>query len=143
MKVKYFSFSLLLVLVIVYVILRDKLPPRTPRKIARSISGLRINSDYAVSSFTEEWNQFNGDGSLVIEINLNDEQLSRLLVEGIQEGYHKLPIMNPPPELSGALFLKDMKGYYRIAIHDKYASVFDLAIIDTRNKKLRIFVFAS
>lgn len=143
-RLKYLITGLfLLAIIITYFIFRDNLPPRTPWKIARNISNLNITNDYLVSNFSEEWSEFNGDGSLRMEIALNDEQLSDLIKECNERGYQNLPINDPPSELDGALFLKGMEGLYKIRIHDERESAFDLAILDITGRKLRIYVFVS
>ena len=135
--------AVLFILGMLYYSFQDSLPPRTPRKIARNISGLPLTNDYNVLSFDEEWNNFNGDGSLQIEIEVKNEQLSGLIKECNLRGYRSLPIINPPPELDGALFLRDVEGLYNLRIYDKDGAAFDLVILDKKSKKLMIYVFVS
>lgn len=128
---------------LLYFLFQDILPPRTPRKIARNISGLNITIAYKIASFNEEWSDFNGDGSLKIEIDLDDEQLVKLVSECGKNGYQNLPVKNPPLDLQGAMFLKDLEGLYKIRIHDNRESAYDLVILDKKKKRLTVYVFVS
>ena len=128
---------------LLYFLFQDSLPPRTPRKIARNISGLNITSAYRIASFNEEWSDFNGDGSLQIEIDLDDSQFAKLITECNEKGYQNLPIINPPLSLQGALFLKDLEGLYKIRIHGQEGTAYDLVILDKKKKRLTVYVFVS
>jgi len=132
-----------LILVGLYLVFQDNLPPRTPLKIARNISGLPITSDYKMVLFVEDWSDFNGDGGLRVEFDLSEEQMSQLVEKCKLVGYQSMPIQNPPPELAGALFLKNLQGLYQIKIHDQRETAFDLVVLDTKTNKLIIYVFVS
>lgn len=132
---------LILSLGVLYYTFRDSLPPRTPKKIARNISGLSITGDYRVLSFNEEWSDFTGDGSLTVEIELESDKIDNLIQECKKSGYQALPFKDLPSVLDPGLFLKDSDGFYKIRTHNKRATAFDISVLDTKYKRLRVYVF--
>lgn len=68
----------------------DRLPPRTPHKAARLVSGLSIPSSAKVLRSDEEWSEFNGDGHSKIEIALDSASFSRVRRQAQGQGYRQL-----------------------------------------------------
>lgn len=67
----------------------DDLPPRTPQKVARLITGLPLPRRARVLSFEDEW-MLNGDGSAKIVLALDPPACARALASAPSAGYHRL-----------------------------------------------------
>lgn len=78
-------------------ILRDRLPPRTPEKVARIVSGLGIPDGSRVVVFEDEWNGFNGDGSTLIVLEPPRSVFDQLIAEATRMGYSQVSTLDSFP----------------------------------------------
>lgn len=85
----------------------DKLPPKTPLKIARYTSGLDIPDDVDVVHFERSEQTIGGDYSDEIVIQLSEEQTKKLQQEWDEKGYgnESLPKADP-------MFSTGVKDYF-------------------------------
>ena len=75
--IRYILVALLILFAVLYVVFWDYLPPRTPYKAAKSISGIKLPVGMDVILFEEEWS-FSGDGYALIVFKLNAKQLQKI-----------------------------------------------------------------
>jgi hypothetical protein len=72
--------------VLFYYVLGDSLPPRTPHKVARIISGLPVPRDAEITSYSDRWDTF-GRGVVEVELLLTENQAVRLISQAERRGY--------------------------------------------------------
>ena len=130
----------LLVLGFAYITWSDSLPPRTPLKVARLISGLEISNEVKFKMLRDEWSP-NGDGVTHIRATLTDQELNDFINQSIQKGYKRLPIK----ETSPGLILPDgatdrMNGYYRLDQDKEHPGDFTFTIIDAQQKEMIVYI---
>jgi hypothetical protein len=127
---------LLLVLATVYFYYEDSLPPRTPIKIARLISGLSISSEITFEKPIDTWAP-NGDGEVLVKGILSDKELNDLIEDAKANHYRTLPIKE---DLGTIIILNDLikiqKGFYKIEIDTVDTRDYNLTIIDIDKKEL-------
>ncbi|MHB1380793.1 MAG: hypothetical protein ACYC5A_10090 [Thermoleophilia bacterium] len=76
----------------------DNLPPKTAQKTARRISGLNVSQNVEIIHFEHTDNDFNGDYSNEIVLQLSSAQINELREEWNQKGYDDEPFTYPDPE---------------------------------------------
>jgi hypothetical protein len=131
--------TIVLFLSVVYFLNKDKLPSRTPYKIARNISGLKlINRGYKIQQFEERWNNFNGDGYALILFSLTKNQYKNIYNKCISMNYDTLPFYNFPNY--NILNNISNKGLYKLDYYTSQKCSFKLTVLDKKNKKLLIMM---
>lgn len=127
-------------LVIVYFMFNDNLPPRTPHKVARLISGLPIPYDSKVIEFEDQWNDFNGNGFSYIILSIEDQYFAEIYDKAKLNAFKALPIKEtiygPLKELSDS----GSKGIYKIQIENQASMSFSGAILRSDNKTVVIYL---
>lgn len=126
-------------MILVYITYRDNLPPRTPKKVARLISGLSVPIGSSVIEFQDQWNDFNGNGYSFISIQLSDKSFDELYNEAQDEGYRKLPITENIYGPLKAVSDTTKLGIYKVVIHDEESMSFDGAILSVDDKRLVVY----
>src|SRR5258708_38297676 len=130
---------LILTLIGVYKFYEDSLPPRTPQKVARLISGLSIPYDSKVVEFKERWNDFNGNGYAYIVLSLTKEAFNRIYQEGEENEYKELPITeNIYGPLSEISEVKN-SGIYRVKIDDEATMSFKGTVLSKSSNKVFVY----
>ena len=128
--------GLFLTFIVIYFFNEDSLPPRTPRKIARQISGLDISRQTELEKPIDVWAP-NGDGEVLVKGKLTDNELNDLIRNAKQENFKTLPISN---SLGQALIpddlLKGKNGLYKLEIDQIDPRGYELTIIDIDTKEL-------
>ena len=127
---------LLLIMTSVYFVYEDSLPPRTPRKIARLISGLNISRETKCEKPIDSWTE-NGDGEVLVKGILTEMELETLIEEAKVKSYKTLPINDDP---DASIIPDDLKkvqnGFYRLDIDRVDHRGYNLTVIDVDNKEL-------
>ncbi len=124
-----------------YLFFQDSLPPRTPHKIARIISGLNIQNNTKVSCFKDDLRGGFGvvpSGDLLIIFTLQDKQLKKLKKECEQKKYQNLPVKNfvYTPD-----FVKGVgDGLYWLNKSSSDPLDFSLVVLSVTRKKLYIYL---
>jgi hypothetical protein len=128
--------GLLLTLTVFYFYNEDSLPPRTPRKIARLISGLSISRETKLEKSIDIWAP-NGDGEVLVKGILTDQELSDLIEDAKMKDFKTLPIR---VNLGSATIDDDLfergNGFYKIEIDKDDPRDYYLTIIDVDKKEL-------
>lgn len=117
----------------------DFMYPRTPIKIARKYSGLDISKISKVNTFKENWNEFNGNGYLFIELILDNEAFLELLNDCEEKGYKKLPIKNLPTDFIYGYLSKTAKGFYLLKTNLNRMS-YDLVVVEKDKNRIIVYV---
>lgn len=126
-----------------YIYFQDNLPPRTPYKIARVISGLGIRNDFKVSVFDDNLHgeEIVSSGELFIEFTLDDKQFEFIKDECIQKKYQNLPIKD---FLFTPDFIEDTdNGLYMLDNSSSDPLNYTLVVLKHRQKKLQIYLSES
>lgn len=83
---------------LLYNVFGDQLPPRTPVKVARVVSGLAIPGEAEVVVFEDEWNTFNGDGSTLLVLRVPSTEMDRLLSQAETLGFTEISSADGLPD---------------------------------------------
>ena len=128
--------GLLLLSTVIYFYKEDSLPPRTPRKIARLISGLSISRETKLEKSIDIW-ELNGDGKVLVKGFLTDEELTDLIQDAKTRDFKTLPtrINFGSPTIDNGL-LERQNGFYKIEIDKDDPRDYHLTIIDVDKKEL-------
>lgn len=130
---------------------RDYLPPRTPYKIARIESNLRISKDFKVKDFEENYS-FSGEGFVYVVFKLDDQQIESVIQECQKNNYKVLNTINlindgflsSDPNYGIGLHKKNIRdikeGYYQLKAKDLKNMDFSITVLDKANKELIIYV---
>ncbi len=132
--------------VILYVIFRNYLPPYTTIKSAGNISGLKLPKDLSVLKDTSAFS-FTGEGYSETVLSLNEIQLKMLLKKNKLDEFKILPISEklPPtlPEYYYAYMERDTlkKYYYEVPseISDELSGFYSLDY-STKNESYKLTV---
>ena len=130
----------LLLLCAAYITFSDSLPPRTPLKVARLISGLEISNEVKFKMLQDEWSP-NGDGITHIKATLTDKELSVYSKQSTLKGYNKLPFKETSPYLilpHGVTHR--INGYYLFNQDKDAPRDYTFAIIDSQKKEMIVFI---
>ena len=128
--------GLLLMLTVIYFYNEDTLPPRTPRKIARLISGLSISRETKLEKSIDIW-ALNGDGKVLVKGFLTDEELTDLIQDAKTKDFKKLPIrVNLGSATIDNGLIERQNGFYKIEIDKDDPRDYYLTIIDVDKKEL-------
>jgi hypothetical protein len=123
-----------------YVIWMDNLPPRTPQKVARIVSGLSIPRDAKIMEFKDEWNKFNGNGFSFITLHLDDESFNKIYQESKSLHFDQLPlndsIYGPLKDFANS----KVSGFYKIEIDDKISMSFSGTVLCKDDKTVAVYV---
>lgn len=127
-------------LVGVYAIYSDSLPPRTPGKVARLVSGLSIPRDAKVLEFKDQWNEFNGNGFSLIVLGLEEREFSKVYQDAKLLHFKTMPIKE---NIYGPL--KDISesgivGLYNIKIDNEASMSFSGTVLNEVNKTIIVYV---
>ncbi|REG74751.1 hypothetical protein [Algoriphagus antarcticus] len=129
-----------LALMISYVIWIDNLPPRTPQKVARIVSGLSIPRDAEILEFKDEWNNFNGDGFSLIILHLDNESFNNIYQESKLLQFDQLPlndsIYGPLKDFAN----REVNGFYKIIIHDKNSMSFSGTVLSEKSNTVAVYI---
>lgn len=127
-------------LVGIYAIFRDSLPPRTPTKVARLVSGLSIPRDASVLEFKDQWNDFNGNGFSLVILGLEAEEFDKIYQQAQSLHYKKLPIeeniYGPLKDMSE----KGVVGLYNIQIDHEGSMSFSGTALNQGDKTVTVYV---
>ena len=128
--------GVLLALIAIYFYNEDSLPPRTPRKIARLVSGLDISRGINLDKAVDLWTP-NGDGEVLIRGILTDQEMKDLVKDAKTKDYKSLPIQ----ENSGLIvvsdeLLKGRRGFFKFETDKSDSRSFKLTILDTDKNEL-------
>lgn len=144
-------FIVSIALVIAFFSCSNYLPPRTAYKVARIQSDLKIQSDFEVLDYTEEYT-FNGEGVINIVFKLSDIELESLMQVCEKKGYKKTTVdnlikdgfLNENPDYGMQLYNRDIRkvtnGYYKLKAKDLSKMDFSITVLDILNKELIIYV---
>jgi hypothetical protein len=138
-----FTIGLAVVLFVVvgYFILRDSLPPRTPHKIARTLSTLQINDNFKVEKFKDN---LKGGGSAVpsgdlfIEFKLSEEQFLELKQQVQDAKYQQLPVKNFIYTPDFATNLEE--GFYMLDESSPDPLEFKLIVLSEKDRRLYVYL---
>ena len=134
-----------------YYVFSDYLPPRTPLKIVRLKSGLKVPKSIQVLDFEENYS-LTGEGYEFVVIKLNKDDVNSIMHECICKKYKKLTIDNlvkdgfidRNPEFGIILPKKDIRsineGYYQLNVTDLQQMDFSITILDMDKGELIIYV---
>lgn len=111
----------------------DRLPPKTPQKIARDITDLEIPND-TETIFYERNESFVGDYMNRIVIGLSPDQTEIIAAEWEEKGYGKKPM--PKEGFIGQYSEQGDHGYYLYTDKEQYSS--SIALNITGNKLIII-----
>lgn len=140
LKLKIGITALLLTLVTIYLFNEDSLPPRTPRKIARLISGLDISRRTELKKTIDIWAP-NGDGEVLVKGKLTNSELNDLIREAKDENFKMLPIIS---DLGPAIIPDDLmagkNGLYKLEIDKIDPRNYNLTIIDVDKNELITYI---
>lgn len=129
----------IIVLTTIYVLFRDSLPPRTPLKVARLISGLSIPGDVKVIEFKDQWNDFNGNGFSLIVLRLDDKSFDKIYREAKSIDYRELPIneniYGPLKNISE----NTKKGIYKVQIDDESSMSFEATLLSEDDNNIIVY----
>lgn len=134
--------SAVIVALIFYSAVSDRLPPRSAHKVARTITGLRISDSADVRHFEEEWNEFNGDGHVHIEIRLDPRNYSAVRKVAIRRGYRTVTEPTAPTTLIADRFAKRPTGLYKLE-QQPPGSGYELIVLDDESHEILIYMVAS
>ncbi|KAA9332742.1 hypothetical protein [Adhaeribacter soli] len=142
MKKKYKALIFIgVLLLIVYLIFPNSFPPRTPLKVARLVSGLKIPGDIRFKMLQDDW-AFNGDGTTHVKAKLTDEQLNEILQQATDKNYKVLPVLEKYSEISIPEGIADMEnGYYQLDIDKDDPRDYTLTIIDSDKKEMIVYIW--
>lgn len=135
-KSYYILFLGLVLLAIAYLIFPNQLPPRTPLKVARIVSGLEISREIEFEMVQDDWAP-NGDGTTYVKARLTDEELSELIRQTTQKDYKSLPLPydNVPEGIADG-----MNGYYFLKLDNKDPRDYTLTVIDSDKKEIIAYI---
>lgn len=144
-KLKFFiPIIVIFLLAGLYLIYKDHLPPRSPYKIARIVSQLKIPNSSELIHFEESWNSFQGDGFSYIELSISESTCQKLVEDIAEKKYLQLPIKESDrasiTDSNLYTFLKKFPetGFYRL--EQPNSSRFDLIVLDTSSKRICIYI---
>ena len=125
------------------------IPPFTPIKFARIVTGLNLPKDLKVVTDTNYYN-FTGEGYAYLVFSTKGSSMKNILTKDILHDFSKLPIKQDiygiPNELeryttnSFAEKVIENVGYYKFTKFSKNES-FDFVIIDETNELLIVYRF--
>lgn len=128
-------------LLIGYTFYPDSLPPRTPIKVARLVSGLKMPEGIKFELLQDDW-ALNGDGTTHVKAKLTDKQLTELIRQATEQKYNALPVMEKSSELFIPEGIADMqKGYYKLEIDESDPRDYTLSIIDSDKKEMTVYIW--
>lgn len=128
-------------LLIGYIFYPDSLPPRTPIKIARLVSELKMTEGINFEMLQDDW-AFNGDGTTHVKAKLTDKQLSGLVRQATERNYSTLPVLEKSSELFIPEGIADMEnGYYKLEIDENDPRDYTITIIDTDKKEMTVYIW--
>jgi hypothetical protein len=128
------------IITILYVLLIDSLPPRTPQKVARLISGLSIPHNAKVLEFKDEWNDFNGNGFSFVILSLNEDSFNKIYHEAISLQFKSLPIKEAIYGPLNNLCGRKTDGIYKIQIDSRAGTSFSGTILCKDEYKIAVYV---
>jgi hypothetical protein len=131
---------LAIAIVTIYITFKDSLPPRTPQKVSRLISGLSIPRDAKVVEFKDQWNDFNGNGFAFIVLSLEEESFNKIYQEAKSLHFKTLPIkeniFGPLNDFSE----KKTNGIYKIQIDNEASMSFSGTVLSTDDNSVIVYV---
>lgn len=119
---------------VVYLAFADHLPPRTPQKVARLLSGLPVSRNSEVIRFTDEWISFNGDGIAHVEIVFDREEFRELVAAARRIGYQPYASKDGVDPLVESYVGKDSEGFYRLK--RDHGGGYTLSVLEDRTLRL-------
>ena len=131
---------LLLVVATVYVRYKDSLPPRSPHKVARVLSGLAIPGSARVVAFEEEWNEFNGDGFCFVVLRLDDHLFETVYQEAKAKGYAELSLKAPVYGPLQAIPDSKTVGIYQLTTEDQDPTSFTGAVLSRADRLVSVYI---
>ncbi|PZX56804.1 hypothetical protein [Algoriphagus chordae] len=139
-RILIFPVLLVIALLITYMVYIDNLPPRTPQKVARIISGLSIPRDAEILEFKDEWNNFNGDGFSFIVLQLDNESFKEVYQESKSLQFDHLPLSDsihgPLKDFSN----KNKVGLYKVEIDNRKSMSFSGTLLSEKNNTIAVYI---
>ncbi|WP_144607604.1 hypothetical protein [Algoriphagus algorifonticola] len=133
-------FGILIVVLAMYIFFYDSLPPRTPKKVARLISGLDVPSDSRVVKYEEQWNDFNGNGYSLIILSLEKEPFNKIYNRAKSLNFQELPIKEVLYGPINSLLPEKSDGVYEIQFSDKENMSYSISLLNKADNTLLIYV---
>lgn len=152
-------FIIIVALGLVYLLFNKYMPPYTPTKTVKLMSGLKIPNNVVFEKDTSFYS-FTGEGYAEIVLKLNNEQYEELLKKNDLSKFTELPIREKLPEALPEGYFKYMQidtlnkyyysqedtlnyeasGYYKFKEYEKNES-FKITVIDKIKQKVLIYSF--
>ncbi|GMQ30628.1 hypothetical protein [Algoriphagus confluentis] len=139
-KIIILIFGILIVILAVYIFFYDSLPPRTPQKIARLISGLHVPRDARVEKYEEQWNAFNGNGYSLIILSLEKEAFNKIYNRAKSLNYQELPIKEVLNGPINSFLPKKSNGIYEVQFSNKENMSYSISLLNNVDNTLLIYV---
>lgn len=141
MRAKLLGLSVIvIVLLTIYIVNIDRLPPRTPFKVARLVSGLPVPNNVDVLEFKEEWVDFNGNGFSFIVLSLDRDEFNRLYEKSLDEGYKDLPITESIYGPLKDISLRKNKGRYKVVIENSETMSFKATMLSPDDNTIIVYI---
>jgi hypothetical protein len=118
----------------------NNLPPRTPQKVARLVSGLSIPRGAKVIEYNEQWNDFNGNGYSLIVLKIEEKSFEKIFQEAKLLNFKMLPITEDIYEPFNELANEIRNGVYKIDIDKEGSMSFSGTIINYDNYSIIVYV---
>ena len=131
--------AIILAVIAVYIFYQDSLPPRTPHKVARLISGLSIPDDSRVIEFKDQWNDLNGNGFSFIVIQLDDKSFNKIYQEARESDYKALPITEGVYGPLKDISKKKVAGIYKVNFDDEATKSFNAAMLSNDDRRILVY----
>ena len=139
-RILIFPVMVVIALLITYMLCVDNLPPRTPQKVARIISGLSIPRDAEILEFKDEWNNFNGDGFSFIVLQLDDESFKEVYQESKSLQFDHLPLSDSIHGPLKDFWNKNKVGLYKVEIDNRKSMSFSGTLLSEKNNTIAVYI---
>lgn len=133
-------FGILIVVLAMYIFFYDSLPPRTPQKVARLISGLDVPRDARVVKYEEQWNDFNGNGYSLIILSLEKETFNKIYSRAKSLNFEELPIKEILYGPINSILPEKSGGVYEIQFSNKENMSYSISLLSKADNTLLIYV---
>ena len=125
--------GVLIAFVLLYALFSDRLPPRTPRKVANRLTGLHVPYDAEVVTFRDEWN-FRGSGNVEVLLRVTGDEFSQLVTAAQKSGYASNLSVSATDTVAASQVPR-ANGVYRL-VRDTHDGGYTLAVLNGDTKEL-------